>query len=365
MTESRPWTYRFIRPLAILLALILFIVIFSIIVGVRPNDYMSFMRPPTIKWLKGETSIFDSNAHGFYFMPWSLLLFIPTVWVPPAIGQGMLSVLTLIGVIMALKVFGEGVPLWLKSLASIPFCLFILIISGNLDGVVLLGFCLSIWAIKSHQPFLLATGLWLATLKPINILPLLIFVFVLTWGWSWKDKLKGFSFLLLSIIVSFPLFGWDWPLRYYSNITSTPPLDFPIVTLWKFGSQFNVPLLLLLAISVLIIGISAIHLISNGFNMVTFSMTTAAWMFITPYALIIHYVLLMPAFLITARYLKGLSVLFFLASYLPLLRVPFGYDIIYIDLLYPLLLWMSAIHILRFRKQIPEHQIIQSTNSHE
>ena len=361
MTESRPLANRMLRTFVVLLSLIFFVVIFSVIVGVRPNDYMSFMRPPTINWLKGETSLFDSNAHGFYFMPWSLLLFIPTVWVPPAIGQGMLSVLTLLGVIMAVKVFGEGVPLWLKSLASVPFCLFILIISGNLDGVVLLGFCLSIWAIKSHQPFLLAAGLWLATLKPINILPLLLFVTVLTWRWSWKDKLKGISFLLLSMIMSFPLFGWDWPFRYYSFITSTPPLDFPIVTLWKFGNLYHIPILLLLAISVSIIGISAIHLISHGFNMVTFSMTTAAWMFITPYALIIHYVLLIPAFLITARFLKGWSVLFFLASYLPLLRVPFGYDIIYIDLLYPLLLWISAIYILRFREHIPEHQLIPGT----
>jgi hypothetical protein len=359
--ETHSQANRYIRPVVVLLTLILFVVIFSIIVGVRPNDYMSFIRPPTMNWLKGETSLFDPNAHGFYFMPWSLLLFIPTVLVPPAIGQGMLNVLTLIGVLMAVRVFGEGVPWWLKSLASIPFCLFVLLITGNLDGVVLLGFCLGIWAIKSYQPYLLATGLWLATLKPINIVPLLVFVFMLTWRWPWKDKLKALSFTLISIIVSFPLFGWDWPLRYYSYLTTTPPLEFPILTIWRVGNQFNIPVILLLAITIVILVITAIKTYSHGLNFVTFSLATAAWMIITPYALIIHYVLLIPAFLITARYLKGVAVVAFLTTYLTLLRVPFGYNIIFVDLIFPLLLWISILYILHSNKNIPEYHTISNT----
>jgi hypothetical protein len=349
---------KYCRSIFILLSVIVLVVVFSIIVGVRPNDYTSFIRPSTINLLNGETSLYDQNIHGFYFMPWSLLLFIPTVWFPPDIGQGILNVLTLIGVIMAIKVFGHGVPWWLKSLAVIPLCLFILIITGNLDGVILLGFCISLWGIKSHQPFSLAAGLWLVSLKPINILPLLVFTIVLTWRWTWKDKLKSLSLLLASLNVSFPLFGWDWPLRYYSYVNTTPPLEFPIVTIWKFGNQFNVPAILLLVISVMILAITTAKLISRGFNFVTFSLTTAAWMIITPYALDIHYVLLIPAFLITASHLKGVAVIAFLTTYLPLLRIPFGFDIIYIDLIYPVIIWASCLYILHTRKSIPEYQMI-------
>jgi hypothetical protein len=361
MIEKLPLSNKYFRFIVVLLSLIGFVLIFSIIVGVRPNDYMSFMRPPTMSWLKGETSLYDPNAHGFYFMPWSLLLFIPTVLVPPAIGQGMLNVLTLVGVIMAVRIFGQGVSLWLRFLACIPFSLFVLLITGNLDGVVLLGFCMSLWGIKSHRPFYLAGGLWLATMKPINILPLLVFVFTLTWQWSWKDKFKALSLLTISVIVSFPLFGWDWPLRYYSYLTSTPPLEFPILTIWRVGNQFNIPTLLLLTIAIMILVITTIKIRSHGFNFVTFSLATSAWMIITPYALIIHYVLLIPAFLVTASYLKGVAVIAFLTTYLTLLRVPYGYNIIFVDLIYPSLLWISILFILHSNKKISEYHMIPNT----
>jgi hypothetical protein len=359
MTEKLPLANKYLRFIVVSLSLIGFVLIFSIIVGVRPNDYMSFIRSSTINWLHRETSLYDPNAPGFYFMPWSLLLFIPTVWFPPAIGQGMLNVLTLIGVLMAVRIFGDGVSWWLKFLACIPFSLFVLLITGNLDGIVLLGFCMSLWGIKSRQPFLLATGLWLATMKPINILPLLVFVFATTWRWSWKDKFKALSLLFISIIVSFPLFGLDWPLRYYSYLTTTPPLEFPIVTIWRIGNQFDIPIHFLLAMSAMILVVTAIEIKIYGFNFVTFSLATAAWIIITPYALIIHYVLLIPAFLITANHMKGVGVVAFLMTYLTLLRVPYGYGIIYVDMIYPLLLWISILYILHSHKNIPEYQLIQ------
>jgi hypothetical protein len=360
VTDRKPLPNKYISTLVILVFLIIFLVIFSTIVGDRPNDYTFFIRPSTINWMNGETTLYDLNAHGFYFMPWSLWLFVPTVWFPPAFGQGILNLLTLLGVLLALRVFGQGVPLWLKTIATIPFSLFLLLITGNIDGVVLLGFCLSFWALQSRNTFLLATGIWLATLKPINTLPLLIFVLLLTWKWSWKDKFKGISFLLISFIISFPLFGWDWPLRYYQYVTASPPLDFPIVTIWKLGDQFNIHFLFLLAISAIICVVTFLQVYSSGISDETFALVTAGWMLITPYALDIHYVLLVPAFLITARHIRGVAVIAYLTTYLPLLRIPYGFEIKCIDLVYPIMLWLSILYILRSKQNTPEFQITQN-----
>ena len=101
MKKSNPTAGRIIRLVIATLSVVISVKVFSMIVGTGPNDYTYFIRPSTLSWLKGETNLFDQTAEGFYFMPWSVLLFAPTLLVPPEIGQGMLSVLTLVGVLMA------------------------------------------------------------------------------------------------------------------------------------------------------------------------------------------------------------------------------------------------------------------------
>ncbi|MCI0807338.1 MAG: DUF2029 domain-containing protein [Chloroflexi bacterium] len=363
MKKSHPTAGRIIRLAIATMSVVISVKVFSMIVGTGPNDYTYFIRPSTLSWLKGETNLFDQAAEGFYFMPWSVLLFAPTLLVPPEIGQGMLSVLTLVGVLMAIKIFGEGLPLWIKGLAATPFALFILLITGNIDGVVLLGICISWWAIKSHQPFLLSAGLWLTTLKPINTLPLLLFVFLFTWHWSWRDKLSAISLVLFSLIISFPMFGYDWPVRYLQFFNAAPPLEFPIVTIWKLGNQLNLPPLLTLVPTLFIIASSTISIYRFGLGVETFALTSAAWMIVTPYALDIHYVLLIPAFLTVARYLKGAAVFSYVSSYLPLLRIPFGFEISNIDLIYPISLWVGSSYFLYASKPTPPATTIHMDTS--
>jgi hypothetical protein len=318
------------------------------VVGTGVNDYTLQIRVVTQKWLSGESRLFDDAARGYYNAPWSVWLFIPTVWFSPAIGQAMVNTLNLLGVLMALFVFGQGLPFWVKALAAAPFWVFMLMLSGNLDGIVLLGFCLSWWAATQRRQWWLAVGLWLATLKVVNSLPLVLFIVLLTWRWSWRDRLKALSLLLASLALSFLAFGFDWPLRYLRSYWANPPFNFPIVTVWKLGATLGLPWILVLGWCALVAAVCAVVVWRRGPTPAAFALVTAGWMLVTPYALDIHYVLLVPAFLEVARRNRIAAVCAYLATFSPILRVWYGFETISVDLLYPLLLWAST--LVSFRK---------------
>jgi hypothetical protein len=330
------------------------VLLMATVVGTGINDYTLQIRVVTQKWLSGESRLFDEAALGYYNAPWSVWLFVPTVWFSPAIGQAMVNMLNLLGVIAALHVFGQGLPFWVKALAAAPFWVFMLMLAGNLDGIVLLGFCLSWWAATQRRPWSLALGLWLATLKVVNSLPLLLFIVLLTWHWSWRDRLKALSFLLVSLALSFPAFGIDWPLRYLRSYWANPPFFFPIVTVWKLGATLGLPWLAVLAWCLFVVGVCAVALWRRGPTTATFALVMAGWMLATPYALDIHYVLLGPAFLEVARKSKAAAVTAYLATFTPILRVWYGFDIIHVDLVYPLLLWAVTLAGLRMPAAAPQ-----------
>jgi hypothetical protein len=335
---------RQILPITLAAAgLVAVVLLMATVVGTGINDYTLQIRVVTQKWLSGETRLFDDAALGYYNAPWSVWLFVPTVWFSPAIGQAIVNTLSLVGIVMALHVFGQGLPFWIKAMAAAPFWVFMLMLAGNLDGVVLLGFCLSWWAAVRRSPWWLAAGLWLATLKVVNALPLLLFIVWLTWRWTWRDRLKALSFLLASLVLSVPAFGIDWPLRYLQSYRANPPFFFPIVTVWKLGTVLNLPWLLVLGWCLIMAAVTAVALRRHGPTPATFALVTAGWMLVTPYALDIHYVLLVPAFLEVARRSRALAVFAYLVTFSPILRVWYGFEIISVDLLYPLLLWATTL----------------------
>ena len=346
---TRRFPRQILQTVLAALCLAAVVLLMAAVVGTGINDYTLQIRVVTQKWLSGESRLFDAAAPGYYNVPWSVWLFVPTVWFSPAIGQAMVNTLNLLGVIAALHVFGQGLPFWVKLLAAAPFWVFMLMLAGNLDGIVLLGFCLGWWAATERRPWRLAVGLWLATLKVVNSLPLLLFIVLLTWRWSWRDRLKALSFLLVSLALSFPAFGIDWPLRYLRSYRANPPFFFPIVTVWKLGAAVGLPWLIVLAWCVFVVGVCIIALRRRGPTISTFALVTAGWMLVTPYALDIHYVLLAPAFLEVARRSKAAAVAAYLATFTPILRVRYGFDIIHVDLVYPLLLWAVTLFGLRKR----------------
>jgi hypothetical protein len=345
--SAHPKLFKAAQAILVSIFLVGLVKVLALSIGTSINDYTLQIRPLTLKWLSGQTRLFDQNSLGYYNLPWSLWLVVPTVWFPPDIGQALLNLLNLAGVGAALAVFGRGVPLWLKVLAALPFYFFMLLVTGNLDGILLLGFCLSWRAIEKSQPCGLALGLWLATLKPINSIPLLLYVVFLTWRWPWTHKAKALSLAGLSLLLSFPIFGWDWLWRYLHNMNALPPLYYPLVTLWKLSEQVGLPLGLPLAVSLGLAGLAGYFIKKYGVNQLTFAHTLAVWMLITPYASDIHYVLLIPAWLTVARYSTGWALLAYAATLLPLLRIPFGFGVVCIDLLYPALIWLSTLFIFR------------------
>lgn len=348
-------------PTLIALGLAGLVGVLATIVGTGPNDYTYYLRPAAQQWLAGNSRLYDAGANGFYFPPWSLLLLAPTTLLDPAIGQAIINVVGLIGIALALATFGRGLRSWAWALAATPFFVFMLLIRGNLDGVALLGLGLSWWAVGKRRPWALAAGLWLASLKPINLLPLIPYLIWLAWRWRLQEKLAALSLMLVSVVAAFVLFGLDWPLRYVGFSLAAPPADYLAVNLWKLSDRLGLEASARLLLGLLVLGGTAIGCARVKRSPVGLALAMAGWFVLTPYAQEIHYVLLTPALLAVARRNRPAAVLAYLASYTPLLRIPFGYEVNQLDLIYPATLWLALVGIAWASARQPVRQIVRGT----
>lgn len=334
-----------LQALAVSLGVAGLVAALALIVRTGPSDYTFYLRPVAEAWLAGSSRLYDSAAAGLYNPPWSLLLTLPTVLVPAELGQALINALSAIGIVLALSRFGKGLPRWIWALAATPFFVFMLFIRGNLDGAVLLGICLSWWGATERRPWTLGLGLWLVSLKPINALPLLPFVVFLTWRWSRKQRLKALVPLLASLLIAFPVSGFDWPMRYVRFSLASPPAAYLTVNLWKFGQVLDLPISTRVVAAALVLCATAFGVRQLRRPPEAFGLAMAAWLLVTPYAQEIHYILLTPALLTLARHRRPAVGAAYLCSFLPLLRIPFGYGINYLDLAYPTVLWVGLLSV--------------------
>ncbi len=346
-------------PLLIALGLAGLVALLATIVGTGPNDYTYYLRPAAQQWLAGNSRLYDAGAKGFYFPPWSLLLLAPTTLFDPALGQAIINVLGLIGIVWALATFGRGLRSWIWVLAATPFFVIMLLIRGNLDGVSLLGLGLSWWAVTKRRPWALAVGLWLASLKPINLLPLIPYLVWLAWRWRLREKLAALSLMLVSMVSASVLFGLDWPLRYVGFSLAAPPADYLAVNLWKLSGVLGLEASAKLLLGLLVMCGTAFGCARFKTSATGPALAMAGWFLLTPYAQEIHYVLLIPALLAVARWNRAAAGVAYLASYTPLLRIPFGYVVNQLDLVYPATLWLALVGIAWVGAKQPVRRIVQ------
>jgi hypothetical protein len=120
----------------------------------------------------------------------------------------------------------DKLNLLVVALALSNLYTFALFVRGNIDGILVFGIGLGWLGARRKNPLLLSIGLWLLSIKPINTVLMIPVLMKAVWDWSSRDKLLTVSPLAVTLVLSFPIFGFNWPIRYIHAISENPPLTY-------------------------------------------------------------------------------------------------------------------------------------------
>lgn len=308
-----------------------------------PDYYYTYYQVSQ-RWLRGETRLYDEQSRGFYNAPWTLILIVPLSLLRVRVGEAVLNTMSLLGMLATARFFRGSKPTRvfaiILSLANLHA--FDLLLRGQIDAFVLMGIGLGWAAIRNKRPLLLSVAFWLISIKPQNAL-LVIALFL--WGirkWPISDCMKVLSLPLLSFLVSGLIIGFDWPVRYWTSLQTHPPYLYLQTTIWRGASQLGIAVWpLVLAGAVAVAGLIDLAR-KKGMNEQTLGIALATNIAFTPYALGSHYILLVPALLFLARWSWKAVLLAYLTTWTPLLRLIWGFDITWVDTVYPVTLLLAC-----------------------
>jgi hypothetical protein len=318
-------------------------------------DYFYTFRPAAEAWLTSQADIYAPGQFGYFGAPWGIFLILPTLLLPIQFGQALLSVFSLIGLLLAVYLFNSGqdterVKPLIVALAIANLHTFDMLIRGNIDAVPVVGLTLSLLGLRHQKALLLGIGLLLLSIKPVNVL---LPIAVILWHirhWPRRALLVSLAPLAVTFLISLPLFGPDWPLRYLAFLQASPPMTYLQTSLWR-GMEFlgfRREAAAMLALPVLIAFFVTLSRVKKAAAAWKLSLATATNLFITPYALGSHYTLLAPIFTKLSSMNKRLMWIWLL-TLTPLLRLVGGgkaFERSWIDVTYPLSVMIACFWIM-------------------
>jgi len=132
--------------------------------------------------------------------------------------------LLLVGLgIIAWVAFQHGGRAWAAVLAVLcPYSLNGVLV-GTFDAWSLAGIYVAYLAAARRAPWLFGLGLLLATTKPQHILVTGPVLLLGVRGWPRPLLLKAAVIPALTLVLSFAVFGPDWPVRWWENYRAQPP----------------------------------------------------------------------------------------------------------------------------------------------
>ena len=260
-------------------------------------DYDQYVTT-TRSWLSGETQLYDSHSQAYYYMPWSLLITIPLSVFPDRWGQAILSLVSIIGIILSLRVLVGRISWWAAFIVLANLFTFNLLFSGQWDGLILGSIGIGWWSIKNKKPFVLGLSLLIMSTKPTNIFLVIgLLLFYIVRNWTISEIIKSILIPLFSILCSFFISGLEWPIRYMGYIKDHPPIPMNFnQSTWYLTSNWFINLSI-----IIILGIALIWLIytnkgqsnlGDG-SLIPFALLVN--LLISSYVTTYHYIYTMPA----------------------------------------------------------------------
>jgi hypothetical protein len=313
------------------------------------SDYFYTFRPVPEAFFHGKTRLYDEQSIGYYNLPWSVFLLYPTLFASLPVGQALILTSSVLGLLFSVQVVAHSSAfrLLILTMALANLHTFDLLIRGNIDGFLSLGLGLGWLGLQRKNPLILGAGLWLLSIKPVNvILPGLVLVYGF-WAWPWRQRLLVLAPLAITIALSLPLFGLDWPMRYWNAINAHPPFIELQTSLWRVLALVGVGRawaygLFAAVIFVFIVALSRIQVVTA----MTFAAALVINLVFSPYTLGSHYVLLAPVLVLLAQ-TNPLFMTTWLLTFTPLARLFWGQAAAPIDSVYPIALMLGLGYVTR------------------
>jgi len=160
--STSPAAFRSRWPLiGLSLALIVgCVILMSNIWPVGPDYYFTSNRN-ALNWLQGKSHLYDDNPFedvpgdrdiGFFYASWLLTILVPLALLPINVGQAILTVSSILGIMLCLRLLqgSRSMPFWILVLALANLHTFDMLIRGQVDVFVLVG-CVLGWVIPGHS----------------------------------------------------------------------------------------------------------------------------------------------------------------------------------------------------------------------
>lgn len=305
-------------------------------------DYFFHFRPMADQWLGGQFSMYDPAYHQLFYPPWSLAVIVPLGLFSLRTGHAVLFLFSLGSILVSVRILEMTgrIPWYAWVLILVNLHTFDMFIRGQLDSFVLIGIVLGWWAIRRRNPLALSLAFLLMTIKPpLNVgLTGLLFLIAIR-RWSWREIALALSMPAVAAIISGLILGFDWPLHI---INRPAPVIYLSISLWRGTAMAGLPAWPVATATAL--GVIAFLRVAlrDGLTERTLCLALATNLLFTPYANGDHYALLIPALIYLARRNWRLTLLAYLATWTPLLRLVLGYDAAIIDIFYPMILFAGS-----------------------
>ena len=167
------------------------------------------------------------NFTEFYYAYWSLPFFKGLALLPGIQAAYILwSIVNVLGVWFAARVFGGSAPLVLLSYQTFFVCFY-----GQVTGIVVAGLALLWWSLERRRWLLAGVGAGLALIKWQMGIPLCV-ALVLLADVSWYNRLRTLLVVLALVLVSLMVYP-NWMAEVIERAIIDPPVRFGDISLWS------------------------------------------------------------------------------------------------------------------------------------
>ena len=209
-------------------------------------DFYHWYWPIPRAWLAGETHLYDPASRGFYLLPWAVWILLPFASMDLRWGMASLTLTSLLIIGGVSYVYSGKAGAKRRGLIALlatvcPYSLTVLFV-GTLDAWSLLGAYLGYWALQARRPWLLGVALLLLAVRPQNAVLTAPMLVLAMRRWP-RQRLAEVALAPAAVMVaSFVSFGWDWPLRWWQNVLTQPPLPYLVTSTYAATNLGGVPL---------------------------------------------------------------------------------------------------------------------------
>ncbi|HEU4321515.1 MAG TPA: glycosyltransferase 87 family protein [Roseiflexaceae bacterium] len=275
---------------------VVFVLVLGLLLALLPPLDYRYFADAARAWRERPTSLYTPAVEQFFYAPWSMLLLGPLSLLPDQLGQALLNLLSLAGLLGGVRALVRplGRAALVLALAT-PFAASIVLL-GQWDALVLGGVGLGFYGLERRRPWLVGLALVLIGTKPTNALfvgPALLYALR---AWPPRDLARVAVLPLAALLGSFALCGLDWPQRYILYLRDSPPAGYNIA-LWLLpGAPFWLTVLGLGLATAL-----ALRIHRHGLDGPALALTLALSQLLSPFLTPYHLVLLAPALAVIAQ----------------------------------------------------------------